>query len=152
MWYLVLAAALIVADQAVKSIVQSHLTLLQSVPVIEGVFHLTYIQNTGAAFSILEGQKVLFILLTSLVSLLILGYVIKNRRSGSRWLLIPLTSVAAGGIGNLIDRIRLGYVVDYLDFRIWPIFNIADMAVTVGCGFLIIYFFVIEPKNKKKNL
>ena len=152
MWYLVLAAVLVAADQAVKFIIQSHFAVQQSVPVIEGIFHLTYIQNTGAAFSILEGQKLLFILITSVVSLLILGYVIKNRRSGSRWLLLPLTSVAAGGIGNLIDRIRLGYVVDYLDFRVFAIFNIADMAVTIGCAFLVIYFFGIEPKIKKKNL
>ena len=116
MWYLVLAAALVAADQAVKYIIQSHFAVQQSVPVIEGIFHLTYIQNTGAAFSILEGQKLLFILITSVVSLLILGYVIKNRHLGSRWLLLPLTLVAAGGVGNLIDRIRLGYVVELSGF------------------------------------
>ena len=87
----------------------------------------------------------------TLVSAGLLGYVLKNRKTASRFLLFSLTAIAGGGIGNMIDRIRLGYVVDFLDLRIWPIFNVADIGVTVGSILLVIYFFVIEPKNKKET-
>ncbi len=154
MWYLILLVLVVALDQAVKALVQSHFALYQSVPVIEGIFHLTYIQNTGAAFSVLEGKQLFLILLTATVSAFLVFYIAKNRQSANRFLLLALSLIAAGGIGNLIDRIRFGYVVDFFDFSIvpFPVFNIADIAVTTGCGLLVIYMFVIEPKlNKKKS-
>ncbi|MDD2483879.1 MAG: signal peptidase II [Eubacteriales bacterium] len=148
--YLFLLVCIVAVDQAVKILIENEFALHESVPVIEGFFHLTYVQNTGAAFSIMEGKQILFILLASVISSILIIYIIKNRKKQSGFLLLGLALIAAGGIGNLIDRIRLGYVVDFLDLRIWPVFNVADIAVTTGCVLLVWYTFFIEAKKNKK--
>lgn len=150
MWYLVLIVLLVFADQAVKAIIQAQFQIFESVPVIDGVFHLTYVKNTGAAFSIFEGKQGYFIAITAIVSCVLIIYLIKNLRRADRTLLVAISLITSGGIGNLIDRLKQGYVVDFFDFRIWPVFNIADIAVTCGCGLLILYLLVIEPKKAKK--
>ena len=101
-----------------------------------GVFHLTYVQNTGAAFGFLRGKTLFFIV----VAVLVLGFIIflAPRLSREKPLLGLVFGLLLGGaLGNLIDRIRFGYVIDFLDFRVWPVFNIADMAIVVGVCFLI---------------
>jgi signal peptidase II len=110
---------------------------LESIPLIRGVFHLTYILNPGAAFGMLAYKTVFFIVMTIVV---IGGIMIYNHRLvGERLVLrIALGLQVGGAIGNLIDRVRSGYVVDFLDFRVFPIFNFADTAITVGVGLLIL--------------
>ncbi|MGI6727623.1 MAG: signal peptidase II [Anaerovoracaceae bacterium] len=149
MYYFVIIGILIIVDQFTKYIIQSNLDLNQSVSVIEGVFHITYIHNYGAAFSILEGKQGFFIAVTSVVIIAIIVYIVFNRHNAYPLLLVSLSLISGGGIGNLINRIQVGYVVDFLDFRIWPIFNVADIAVCCGCLLILIYMFFIEPKLKK---
>lgn len=123
-------------DQLTKFWVQNSMLPRDSIPLIPGVFHLTYVQNTGAAFGFLRGKTLFFIV----VAVLVLGFIIflAPRLSREKPLLGLVFGLLLGGaLGNLIDRIRYGYVIDFLDFRVWPVFNIADMAIVVGVCFLI---------------
>ena len=128
--------ALIGLDQWVKHWVVANISLNQVIP---GVFSLTYLQNRGAAFSILQNQKYFFVILTVLVIGAALFYMVKNYQK-SLWLVLSLILIISGGIGNFIDRVHLGYVVDMvqLDFIDFAIFNVADSYLTVGVLLLIL--------------
>ncbi len=147
MFYL-LILGVIAFDQVSKYYIQTNMDLNNSISVIEGLFSITYIQNTGAAFSILQGKTVILILLQVFVILSIVVYVFFKKNTLHWTLKVSLAFIVGGGLGNLIDRISYGYVVDFLHFHFWPIFNIADISVCVGCGLLIIYVFMIEGKEK----
>ncbi len=147
MFYLFIIVV-IVLDQLSKYYIQTNMELNSSIPVIEGLFSITYIQNTGAAFSLLQGKTIILILIQVFVILAILVYVFLKKNPLHWTLLLSLAFIVGGGAGNLIDRVRFGYVVDYLHFHFWPIFNIADISVCIGCGLLIIYVFFIEGKEK----
>jgi len=125
--------ALIGLDQWVKHWVVANIALNQVIKAIPGLFSLTYLQNRGAAFSILQDQKYFFVILTVLVNL------VKNYQK-SLWLVLSLVLIISGGIGNFIDRVHLGYVVDMvqLDFIDFAIFNVADSYLTVGVLLLIL--------------
>lgn len=131
---LILAVFVLSLDQLTKSFIIQRLTCNQSIPVIPGIFHLTLVYNRGAAFGILKNQVPLFIFF-SLIAISIIFIAIKDRNQ-DKFTLISLALILAGAIGNLIDRILLGYVIDFLDFRIWPVFNIADSAITIGAVLL----------------
>jgi signal peptidase II len=130
----------VAADQITKSMVLDSMPLFRSIPVIPGFFNLTHIHNPGGAFGFLSGQnsqlqRLLFLLVSSLAIGLILYFYVKTPRS-FRLLSFGLALVFSGAVGNLIDRIRMGKVVDFLDFYIgdlhWPAFNVADSAVSIG--------------------
>ena len=105
--------------------------LNESIKVIKGVFQLTLLHNRGAAFGILRNKVPLFII-TSLAALVLIYLNLRNNKRAKRLYIVALSLVAAGAIGNLIDRFCFGYVIDFLDFRIWPVFNIADSSITIG--------------------
>ena len=148
--YIAVIAGAVLLDQIVKYLVVHGMALGESAPVIEGVFHITRYHNTGAAFSSFEGQRVLLIALPIVLIAVGFGYLLKNKDQ-SRWCLVPVAMIIGGGIGNLIDRIALGYVVDMFDFRVFPIFNVADSFVTVGCILLCIYVLFISEKEHKER-
>jgi signal peptidase II len=141
--------AVIACDQLAKYLITLWLSVHESIPLISGILHLTLVRNTGAAFGILRGRVPLFIA----TSLLAIGLIFWNlaalekERSGmlSR---VGLALVCAGAAGNLIDRLRFGYVVDFIDLRVWPVFNIADSAITVG-ALLLGASLLIRPRNDK---
>ena len=149
MYYFFLTGILISLDQITKYFIQTNMDLNKSVPVVEGIFHITYIHNYGAAFSILQGKQIVLIGVTLIAIAAVLTYMFINRKSSHWSLMLSLAFIAGGGIGNLINRIRVGYVVDFLDFRFFPIFNIADICVCCGAGLLIIYMFYFEPRIKR---
>ncbi len=131
---------IIALDRLTKLIVTKQLALNQTVPVIKGVFHFTLVQNKGAAFGILKNQLPLFIV-TSLFAIFLIYFELKNTKH-SRGYSVSLSLILAGALGNLIDRLFLGYVIDFLDFRIWPVFNVADIAITIGAillGYTILF-------------
>jgi|TARA_Y100000310_G_C20532196_1_gene739058 signal peptidase II len=128
----------VLVDQVSKFLISSNLSLNKSVPIINKVFHLTYIQNTGAGFGILKDQTFLLVLVSIMVIGFILYYI--TTIGNDRKLQILVGIVLGGTVGNLIDRLAYGSVIDFLDFRIWPIFNFADSFVTIGVIGLIIYF------------
>ena len=130
--------AIILIDQLSKFFVRANFQLNQTIPIISNIFHLTYINNTGAGFGILKTQTLILIF----VSIAVIGIIFYNfdRIKNNETLLQILAGFVLGGtIGNLIDRLAYGHVIDFLDFQIWPIFNFADSFVTIGVIGLIIY-------------
>lgn len=108
-------------------------------PIINNIFHFTYINNFGAGFGILQQQRFILIFISVIVIGFIFYYLDKiNEKESLLQLLVGF--ILGGTVGNLIDRLIYGYVVDFLDFRIWPVFNVADSFVTIGVIGLIIYF------------
>ena len=147
----VLMPLIVAADQTVKHIISSGMQPGDSVPVISGIFHITYVRNYGAAFSTLQHQTTLlrmFPLLLVCIMLFLLYRVFAKAHWTGR---LALGLVAAGGIGNLIDRFMLGYVVDMFDFRVWPVFNIADIACVAGCGLLALYVLKFDSREDRKS-
>lgn len=129
-------------DQIIKMIIDSNFYPGQSIPVIKDFFHLTYVRNSGAGFGILSGQRIFLIIITLIILILLIIYRYKNKEN--ILLNIGISFIVAGAIGNLVDRLRLSFVIDYLDFRIWPVFNLADIIVNIGVGLLILYIWKYE--------
>ena len=134
-------------DQATKLWIVRHFALLESREVIPGLFNLTYLTNNGAAFSILAGQPAVwrqaFFIAAASAALVMIWLGQRSYGRTSRWYSVALALIAGGAIGNLIDRIRLGFVVDFLDVYVgsyhWPAFNVADSAITVGVLIFLFY-------------
>ncbi|SHF67494.1 signal peptidase II . Aspartic peptidase. MEROPS family A08 [Desulfofundulus australicus DSM 11792] len=147
MFFWLTALIVLVVDQFSKGLVQYLMYEGQSVPVIPHVFHLTYVRNPGAAFGLFAHRTAFFIVATLLV---VAGAVAGALRlpPGHRLLRLSLGLVVGGAIGNLIDRLRFGLVVDFLDFRIWPVFNLADTAIVTG-AFLLLYTLWREERERK---
>lgn len=133
------AIAVTILDQVVKWFVQGHMELGESIPMIPYIFHLTYIMNPGAAFGILEYQHTFFL---GIVVILFAAYLIMRRRIPKNPVYFPIGigMVLGGALGNAIDRVRYQGVVDFFDFRVWPIFNVADIAICVGMALILWYF------------
>ncbi len=152
-FYYILAVIVIAIDQLTKWLVVENMELRESIPIIEGVFHLTSHRNSGAAFGILQGQMWLFFIATFIVTAVIIYYV-QTQVKGNRWFGTSLGLVLGGAIGNFIDRLFHGEVVDFLDVYIftynYPIFNVADMALVTGVIMLIIYV-ILEEKQQRKS-
>ena len=131
---------LILLDQAVKGYVVKEIPLGGMRRFIPKVVSLTYLKNSGAAFSMLENQQWFFTIITLIAMGAAFVYLYRHIK-GSIWLLLGLTLIISGGIGNFIDRLRQGFVVDmfHLDFMNFAIFNVADIYLTVGVGLLLIY-------------
>ena len=133
-------------DQLTKLLVTQSFVLYQSKAVIPGIFHLTLIHNKGAAFGILKNQLLLFIATSVLAILMICSALRDKTPPKSKLYISSLTLILAGALGNLIDRLFFGDVIDFLDFRIWPVFNVADSAITVGAILLGIQ--LLKPEKK----
>lgn len=105
------------------------------------LFNLTYLENRGAAFGILQDKRMVFIILTSAIVIYLLYYFVKNIKTSPRILNISLAMIISGAIGNFYDRLIQGYVVDFIEFSFvkFPVFNVADILVTLGCALMIIY-------------
>ena len=153
----IIAILILCVDQLTKFIIHKNLLLNQSFPIIKGIFHLTLIHNRGAAFGILKNQIPIFIFTSVLAVILIYFYLRKDKsrtcaqgrdkRKKLSITTLSLSLILGGALGNLIDRIFLGYVVDFLDFRVWPVFNLADSAITIG-----VILFGYSILNSKKNV
>lgn len=138
---LLIVAPLLILDQLTKFFVSRSLGLNESVAIIRGVFHITLVHNRGAAFGILKNQLLLFIA-TSVVAVGLIFASLKKHASPKVTVeKIALNLILAGALGNLIDRVRYGYVIDFLDLRIWPVFNVADSAITIGATMLVCAIF-----------
>lgn len=138
-------AAVLILDQWSKWLVATNLYPGQSIEVWPGVMWLTHVFNRGAAFSMLQGQTVFFIMAALIVALLLIGY---NIVAKPLPMLQVITGIMAGGaLGNLLDRYRYGHVVDYIDFHFFPVFNLADMAITIGGTLLVVYFIWFDKEG-----
>lgn len=122
-----------------------------AIVLIKDFFSLTYVKNYGAGFSILQNQKI-FLIAISIIAIVIIGYLLINAKKNESLNIVCYLLIIGGSIGNLIDRLKLGYVIDFLDFNIFgydfPVFNFADCCITIGCILLIVSL-LLENKNAK---
>lgn len=153
-WIIVIAAAVVV-DQVSKILVIKHLKDIVSVELIPGVFRFTYVENRGAAFGMLSDNRWVFMIISTLAIGALIVYLWKFRPD-SRLACLALSMIAGGGIGNMIDRVALGYVVDFIDFCAFPsvwmwVFNIADAFVCVGAGLLILWLIISMVQESREQ-
>ena len=151
---IILSLAFIGLDQLTKLLIVKNMEIGETIPLIKGVLHITSHRNFGAAWGILQGEIVFFVIIT-LVSFGIFGYLAKDIDFKNKFLYsISIAMFFGGTIGNFIDRIGGKGVVDFIDFRIinFPIFNVADICLTVGCALLAVYvIFFDKPKEEKEE-
>lgn len=140
----------IILDQLSKIIVAANLPQLGTLPLIEDVLHFTYVENRGAAFGMLADHRWIFMILSVAgIAALVVWLILEKPKS--RWLQLAVSLIIGGGIGNMIDRIRLGYVIDFIDCRFidFYVFNIADSCVCVGCAIFLVAVIADEVKTTK---
>ncbi len=165
---LVVAALVVILDQITKLLVVENIPKGAVIEIIEDVFNLTYIENTGAAFGMLSGHRWVFMVISVVAIIAICFYLWKDKPE-SYWVKLPLAFILGGGIGNMIDRSFRGSVVDFIDadfvqypqvsfdggfsisLRDFPIFNVADCFITVGCAMLVCYLIFVELRTELKN-
>jgi len=145
LYYWLIFILIFTLDQLSKWWISSTFFPGESQALIEGVLWLTYVQNEGAAFSILQG-KVLFFIIASVIVVAVLAVWSTIKRPPAPLALI-LGLLSGGAAGNLIDRVRLNYVIDFFDVHWWPIFNIADMAIVIG-GILLLWYVFMEERSE----
>ena len=151
------AAGIVAADQFVKYLTVANIALYADVPFIPGLLQLTYVQNTGAAFSSFQGQQWLFALIFVIFSVLIVREYRKQTMGFTRLEWWCIAAIYGGGLGNMIDRVRMGYVVDMIEttFMEFPVFNVADCFITCGCIALMAHLVLCNKAfwkdGKKKN-
>ena len=150
------AVGVVVADQITKYLTVANIALYQDVEFIPGLLGLTYVQNTGAAFSSFEGQQWLFALVFVAFTGMILWEYFKKPQPFSKFERWCIAAIYGGGLGNMIDRVRLGYVVDMIEtkFMVFPVFNVADCFITCGCIALMVSLVLFNKefwKEEKKK-
>ena len=144
----------VLLDQLSKILFTKILTPYHSIPIIKEFFHFTLVQNTGIAFGMFKGSSTV-ILVVTIIGVVLIIYSLRNDLWVIRSKGLPFTDklamgfILGGAIGNFIDRIRLGYVIDFLDFRIWPVFNLADSFITIGA--VILLWKTILPSKFQKQ-
>ncbi|MEK6715674.1 MAG: signal peptidase II [Candidatus Omnitrophota bacterium] len=141
----IVSVIVVFLDQLTKSLALEKLTDGLSIPILKNIFHLTLVKNTGIAFGLFRGSTIIFVFISFIAVILILWYWLLKKDELGAAVKFALFLILGGSIGNFIDRIHFGYVVDFLDFGInnfrWPAFNIADSAITIGAVLICIQFF-----------
>jgi len=135
---IVITGLIVIADQLSKYIVSKALSLNRSIPIIRDIFHITFVKNQGIAFGIFSRGNLFFVFFIAVLIAILIFFSKKfiiNFHSR-----LGFSLILAGACGNFIDRIRYGYVIDFLDFRIWPVFNLSDLAICIGVVFLCIQY------------
>lgn len=148
-WF-ILMALIVFVDQLTKYLTVFYLKPVDTVPLIQDVLHLTYVENRGAAFGMLSENRWVFMTVSIVAILLLVVYLIWKKPK-DKWVCLSLSFIIGGGIGNMIDRVALGYVVDMIDFRLihFAVFNVADSFVCVGAGILMVWLIVTGFREYK---
>lgn len=140
MFYIV-SGAVFLLDMLIKRSVISFIAPIHSIPVIKGMLHLTYVENTGVAFGLMRNQRPFLILVGIIVCALIIIFY-KKSVNKEVMLRIALALILGGSFGNLFDRIFYGHVIDYIDFRVFPVFNLADISINIGIALILLDQFI----------
>ena len=141
-----LALAVIIVDHVTKKIVATHFLPGESRIVVPHVLYLTYVQNYHGAFGLFGTHP---LLLTAAASAVLIGFYVWYRREGAAAQVhVAFALIFGGAVGNIIDRLHFGYVHDFIDFRFWPVFNVADSAITIGVGLLLLQMLVREKHRE----
>lgn len=148
-WF-ILMALIVFVDQLTKYLTVFYLKPVDTIPLIQDVLHLTYVENRGAAFGMLSENRWVFMTVSIVAILLLVVYLIWKKPK-DKWVCLSLSFIIGGGIGNMIDRVALGYVVDMIDFRLihFAVFNVADSFVCVGAGILMVWLIVTGFREYK---
>ena len=149
--FLLIVLISLAVDQYTKYLVSCNMVENQTIPFISGVFDITYVRNTGAAFGIFAGKQVFLSVVTGMMLLALSIYAISQRKKIPKLEIISIALIVGGGSGNLITRTIYSYVIDFFNFYFWPVFNVADIAICVGCALLVISVLIIEPRKQKKQ-
>lgn len=160
--YLALAAIsclIVIIDQITKIYIHTNFAVGDIVPVIPGYFNITYVRNLGAAFGIFrdsaESFRQIFFMVMPPIAMIIILTILKGVPNSDRWNVFALSLIFGGAIGNYIDRLRFGYVIDFLDFHLqdlysWPAFNVADSCIVCGVGILLVLMAIQKQPQKAK--
>ena len=153
LYYVLFALGAVAADQWTKYLVVKNISLYDTVEAIPGLFHWTYVQNTGAAFSSMSGMRWLFVAIFAVLTVAVLYEYFKKPLPFTRLERWCIAAVYAGGLGNIVDRVRLGYVVDMVEveFMNFAVFNLADVFITVGAIALMISLVFFNKKFWKEE-
>ena len=145
---LLTVSTIIITDRITKIFFSKLLSLGETLPIIRNIFHMTLVHNTGIAFGLFKDQGIVFIIIPIIAVILLIFNIFyyRNNKELSRIYLFGFSLILGGAIGNLIDRIAFGYVIDFIDIRIWPVFNIADSAITVGAVIIAIKCILLSTK------
>lgn len=151
LWIAIMVLAVFL-DQLTKYLTILFLKPVDTLPIIEDVLHLTYVENTGAAFGMMKDQRWLFMIVSTVAIIALLIYLFK-KKTQPKLENLAIAFIVGGGIGNMIDRVLLGYVVDMIDFRLinFAVFNVADSFVCVGAGLLMLYIILSGVKEYKEE-
>jgi signal peptidase II len=122
-----------------------------SIPIIPNIFHITFVLNPGAAFGILEHQTAFLVVVAGIMVAAVLYFYPHIPHKDHYLLRLGIGLMMGGAIGNVIDRVKTGYVIDFFDFRIWPVFNIADMSIVIGVGCIILHMMNLSDKEDDKS-
>ena len=142
---------ILLLDQATKYAASKALELRGSIPVVAGIFNVTLVHNTGAGFGVLKGFSLVFIVVSLLAIIFFIYALKKHNKLLNNFQRLGVSFILGGTLGNLIDRLRLGYVIDFLDFIVWPVFNVADTFISVGAGLIIINMFFCNKEGDTKQ-
>jgi signal peptidase II len=153
LFFALFAVGIVAADQITKLLVLAEIPLFGHVDAVPGLFHLTYVQNTGAAFSSFEGMRWMFVVLFVILTVLIFVEYFKKPMPFTTFERWCIAAIYGGGLGNVIDRVRLGYVVDMIevDFINFPVFNVADCFITCGCIAMIVHLIFFNKEFWKEE-
>jgi len=134
------ACGIVALDRVTKILFSDMLNVGESIPVIKNIFHITLVHNTGIAFGLFKDQGIIFIIVPVVAVVLIALYLHRNKdhQDVDTLDIFSFSLILGGAMGNLIDRISFGHVIDFIDFRIWPVFNIADSAITIGITIVLL--------------
>ncbi|MDR0853834.1 MAG: signal peptidase II [Clostridiales Family XIII bacterium] len=150
--YIVIAAVLVVIDQITKKIVTTNMQIGEAIPDSEAFFSIHYVTNDGVSFSMLRGNPLFLIILQAALFIIVAAVLVQFVRRNIHPLpCIALTFIIAGGAGNLIDRVRLRYVVDFISVGNFPVWNFADMCIVGGCIVIAVYVIFISGREAKHN-
>ncbi|MEZ0536054.1 signal peptidase II [Caldicellulosiruptoraceae bacterium PP1] len=146
MQYVIIIFSIVSIDQIVKFFIEKNIKLYESIPIISNILYFTHVHNKGAAFSILWNQRIFFLILSS-ITFVIMFFLIFFTNIEVKYK-YSICIILSGALGNFIDRLFKGYVIDFIDFRIWPIFNVADIFISIG-SILMIILFITERRDKE---
>lgn len=147
---IITVALVVFSDRITKNFFSKLLSVGETIPVIKDIFHFTLVHNTGMAFGLFKDHGIVFIIIPVIaIALLVYNiYYYRENENLSRSYIFAFSLIMGGAIGNLIDRISIGHVIDFFDFRVFPVFNIADSAITVGAIIILIKCVPLSVKDK----
>ena len=147
MMLVIIASGLLIIDQITKFAVRSRMEIGETLPVCRGVLDFTYVQNRGAAFSLFQNSQLITVILPIITMIVGILFLLHLRKKKERLAEFGVLLLMSGGIGNLIDRTVLGFVTDMISVGSFPVFNVADICVTVGCAVLILWVIIGDRKD-----